>query len=56
MSRELGGEREDPVGVLCVAIREVEKCKRDALVLMASWQENLSPWSPWEMARLIYKT
>lgn len=32
MSRELGGKREDPISILHVAIRDVEKCKRDALV------------------------
>lgn len=31
MSRKLGGERADSVGVLHVVIRDVEKCKRDAL-------------------------
>lgn len=28
MSRELGGEREDPGGVLHFAVWDVEKCKR----------------------------
>lgn len=55
MSRGLGGEREDLVGVLHVAIRDVEKCKRHALVLVALQQENSSPWSPWKTARFIYK-
>lgn len=32
MSRELGGKREDPVSIIHVAIRDVENCKRDALV------------------------
>lgn len=31
-SRKLGGEREDSVGILHVFIRDVKKCRMDALV------------------------